>query len=70
MSKQTKSAFDEIEARCDANNAQFTLSRASGIWIGMIRMEDGRMAQHQSPKDQDRLIADCLHSLERMEAEQ
>ncbi len=65
MSKTTN-PLDRIETICDASGAQVTITRANGIWIGVVRTQDGRQVQHQSPLDQAQLFDDLLHSLERM----
>jgi len=57
--------MNEIETLCDAHDAQVTLSRAGGVWIGVVRLADGRSIQHQSPLDQQQLIADLLDALRR-----
>jgi len=62
----TTAMLDAIEQLCDNHQAQFTLTRASGTWIGFVRLADGRTIQHQSPLDQRQLIADTLDGLERM----
>jgi len=60
----TTTMLDNIEQLCDKHQAQFTLTRASETWIGFVRLADGRTIQHQSPLDQQSLIADALDALE------
>jgi len=64
--KKKQQPLDRIETICDETGAQVTITRASKLWIGVVRTPDGRQTQHQSPLDQAQLFDDILHSLERM----